>query len=464
MKGVGSGQLNTSKAAQPGKAPKKSLLPEWFFDNGFSKKYGKKVYNAKPVPAKRRKPKSPPQPVQPPVQNATANDKRPPTGTLVDADPNEPVLIDPNETAEDPSLPCNQKLLGAYGLKGMPRPHSVTPKKCPKIVQTCCSAEDEDASDAQWASRRGVVEAHYNAVLSFYRLTLGFADQILKTARDLYATTDVDCQETAKDMLLLNINRPRAEEMIREINKTMVSVAAARKGFFCSICDLSFHLKFAAYSGTGQHSFDRFVFYSTPFCSQFVEATITGYFQIATFMKRYLENFVILGNCKAGTRSRPTLNVGYPLRQAVKNCLRFRQQSSAAYFCEPVCRRFSLTGKSELIDGNLDDLAVLYQGIKDTLDKAVESPASNFLARDSVSAEMRSFESNAAKALEKKVFFESVDPVEFDFAKMTPKITLFDGVDVVLLDSASKYELDIKGVSIVRVVFWSVAGWLLVVG
>ena len=360
-------------------------------------------------------------------------------------------LVTPNDGPVNASFECNVELVKAYGLNGIPRPHNAPSQSCPKLIQSCCSLEDDAKSLFLWNDEKPYIEAHFNAVLSFYRYTLGFADQAFRSAQFLYDTTNEDCRLAVQDMIRLNLNKPRATEIYKLLVKSVKSVANIRKGFYCSICEAKFHLDHYFYASFKNSNFDKSIYYSNEFCQKYVNETISTNYFIVTFLKRYLENFAMLSNCKSGNTLKPKLNIELPDRTSIKNCFHFRHKYFF-YYCQPYCKNFNLVKKNNIVDGNLEDLSVLFDVISKSIVETIDEPDNNFLVEGSVSTEAKFFETNYELAKEKTVFFESQGSNNYDLSTYQSGIVYLEGIDVYPPIEDSKYELVIRSSSILSAV------------
>lgn len=369
----------------------------------------------------------------------------PASATASPAEPSPSITV-PNIPTIDPGLNCNLKLLKTYGLSGQPHPSSLATLSCPKTTQTCCTQDDDAMSLRLWEHNRVRVEQHYNVLLLFMRYTLGFADEVFKTAAQHRLDKNQDCKAAANDYLNFGIVGTHAEEIYNSYVKKVMALAKIRSGFYCSICDAEFHKQQTDFWVYNRDEFRGRVYWSSDSCSQLVDATIEASYYEVTYFKRYLEDMVGVFNCKTGLNVRPQLKLDFAWRQKVKNCFFYRKKGLLSH-CIDYCREFRLSQKSPLLDGDLNNLGLFFQIIANGRAIALQNPNQNSLTPVAEAEDLLA--AHFPKAVAVKEFFdeglESTGyPSELSVGKFQGQFVMLGGASLYTPVTDHKYPITIK--------------------
>lgn len=377
---------------------------------------------------------------------------------------NDKIQIDTSEALRipkpgkvDSSFSCNLNMIHSYGLSGQAKPNNVPPKFCPNVAQSCCSVEDDEATQLLWTTYRKKVEEQYNVFLGVLRYLLGYNVEGQKLASTYIGNNNEDCNRISNDYLELNMVPARAAEIYSNFVNSTKEMAILRKGFYCVMCDASFHQELSEYWSAGK-DFSQTIYYSVQFCETLVEKTILSAFYMVTFVKRYIEDFMVLMNCKTGDSDKPQIKIDFLLRQGVKNCFYFRNKYF--FFCQSYCKNFSLTTKSPIIDGDLPQLQNFFNKVKNTRTKAFADPANNIFVSsfDVVKLMFNSDEmflsSNFNSAVNSNEFFKASDDAKLSISTFNSEVVLLDGINPWVSIENSKYDIVINSSDNILMTIW----------
>lgn len=296
------------------------------------------------------------------------------------------------------------------------------------------------------------------------------------------------CEEAAKNFLNQDfVNRQKAQQFYDNLNRRANFLQDARRGFYCSLCNA----KAREYISTFRFGIDSRLWYSRDFCQVLFANSFSSVYSIYKaynpFLKSLLQMLMCIkpkgkggnnnqastgggNNAQVNVRANPiSLSVDLkvkdplkdkklpePMRKMFENPLHitskfglefcWNSDPTSTFFglkCMSFCENFEMTKASNLLDGDLDAIKVVYRELVQ-FEFALDSPFTSIFDADVVALK-RNIDTETAFLMDNYNFYRSLDS-RINFSKYKTVFSLiFKGYNPMALSQGTTLEFMYKG-------------------
>ena len=256
---------------------------------------------------------------------------------------------------------CDQKIQRALGMKGLRSPEKSKLDMCPTIDHTCCAVEDQLKMYDFWvkANEENNLEKRLDFHRDIYAELLNKSVDVYKRAKNvmelLQDRSVSNCKVLARRIINFRIDAV-APLLKTSIDHYHTFLKETYKGFYCSVCDadntrfINIRKSTFAYN----EEFCRDIVYNSLHVLLYLHAHFTKYLNL---LSKFVTSCDYRGVYKRATISSKYLftNKGDHHR-ILGSCHQYRNDVNWFDFCEPVCRKFSLTTFKDFFKPNSDKM------------------------------------------------------------------------------------------------------------
>lgn len=366
-------------------------------------------------------------------------------------EPENPHAVDKETEGEINSYRlCKRELLFAYGVDN-PGYVRAPPMLCThRTPESCCSRTAESQLLERWANINRVnLSQNVDGYLHVLKGLFDYYEDIILFAKYVHMNPNSSqkCMESSRFLIMNYLKKDEIMKFIENLENAFEFLKNARKGFYCSMCDVNY-----------QHFFntdDKKIIFSTDFCQSLVENTIEAQYERTNQVLPLFTNINILMSCNKDEDDVPEASdsenevqfiIDEDDQRELNDCYslfsEFGKPDLYLNTCMHYCRDFKFASSSNIFEGSLGKLSYLYDKI---LQKGFNMTDPVFAPKDEDSSFVAEDGTEIINFIRKEYDFTPVNDVFFHSQFKVENINSFEsifedmGIDPIKKSNESKF-------------------------
>ena len=263
---------------------------------------------------------------------------------------------------------CKNELLFAYGVDN-PGYVRAAPMLCThRPPESCCSRTAESQLLERWANvNRVTLAQNIDGYLHVLKGLFDYYEDIILFAKYVHMNPNSTqkCMESSRFLIMNYLKKDEIVKFIENLENSFEFLKNARKGFYCSMCDVHYQQFFRLN--------DKKIIFATDFCQALVENTIEAQYERTNQVLPLFTNINILMSCNkdendvsegSDSENQVQFMVDEDDQRELNDCYslysEFGNPSLYLDTCMHYCRDFKFTSASVIFEGSLRKLSYLY--------------------------------------------------------------------------------------------------------
>lgn len=253
---------------------------------------------------------------------------------------------------------CDRKIQQAIGFEGTVYPTTTSLDMCPHIKHSCCTKQDQLKMYTNWIERNeqealtNRLKQHRDIYGDLFDKSIEIFERAKKMMMLLHDKSVSNCKVLARRIINFrtDVVTPLLKQSFEDYHEFLINTY---KGFYCSVCDAqnTRFINIKTKTITFNEEFCREIVYNSLHVLLYLHEHFTDYLNL-------LSKFVTSCDYR-GVYKKKFVSPKYLFKKKSRNtkmldnCHRYRNEINWLDFCQPMCKKFSITEMRDFFKPNL---------------------------------------------------------------------------------------------------------------